>query len=88
MIKQKVTVKNKTGVHARPASILVKTAKKYEAKIELIYNEKNILIKGMMGLLSAGIPGGSQVEIICQGNDEQEAMAEVMDLFNTGFGEE
>lgn len=88
MIKQKVTVKNKTGIHARPASILIKTAKKYEAQIELVYNEKNIPVKGMMGLLSAGITGGSRIEIICEGNDEQEAMTEVMDLFNTGFGEE
>lgn len=88
MIKTAVVVNNKTGIHARPASVIVKTAGKYEAKIELIYEGKVLKAKGIMGLLSAGIKGGSNVEIICDGPDEQAAMDELKALFADGFGEE
>ncbi|WP_392566327.1 HPr family phosphocarrier protein [Utexia brackfieldae] len=88
MIKETVTVKNKTGIHARPAGVIVKTAGKYQSTIELVYNGKTLKAKGIMGLLGAGIKGGSEIEIICDGADEKEAMAELKGLFESGFGEE
>ncbi|MCO6547886.1 MAG: HPr family phosphocarrier protein, partial [Gilliamella sp.] len=53
----------------------------------LVYNDKAIKLKSMMGLLGAGVKGGSTVEIICDGEDEQAAMDEIRELFATGFGE-
>ncbi|MCO6523400.1 MAG: HPr family phosphocarrier protein [Candidatus Schmidhempelia sp.] len=88
MIKETVVVKNKTGIHARPAGVIVKTAGKYQSNIELVYEGKTLKAKGIMGLLSAGIKGGSQIDIICDGSDENEAMNELKALFNSGFGEE
>lgn len=87
MLKEIMVVKNSTGLHARPVTTLVKLAGKYQSNIELVHNEKNIKMKSMMGLLGAGISGGSSVEIICDGEDEAAAMDELRELFATGFGE-
>ncbi|QIQ20589.1 HPr family phosphocarrier protein [Zophobihabitans entericus] len=87
MLQEKMVVKNSTGLHARPATMLAKLAGRYESAISLVYNEKTIKLKSMMGLLGAGIKGGSEVEIICDGADEAAAMAEIRELFATGFGE-
>ncbi len=87
MLKEQMVVKNSTGLHARPVTTLVKLAGRYKSSIELVYNEKNIKLKSMMGLLGAGVKGGSTVEIICDGEDEQAAMDEIRELFASGFGE-
>ncbi|OCG02963.1 HPr family phosphocarrier protein [Gilliamella sp. wkB112] len=87
MLKEQMIVKNSTGLHARPVTTLVKLAGRYKSTIELVYNEKVIKLKSMMGLLGAGVKGGSTVEIICDGEDEKAAMDEIRELFATGFGE-
>ena len=88
MIKEQMIVKNSTGLHARPVTTLVKLTSRYKCTIELAYNDKIIKMKSMMALLSAGVKGGSTVEIICDGEDEQAAMDEIRELLSTGFGEE
>jgi len=87
MLKEKMVVKNSTGLHARPVTALVKLAGRYKSTIELVYNDKTIKMKSMMALLGAGVKGGSTVEIICDGEDEQAAIDEIRELFATGFGE-
>ena len=87
MLKEQMVVKNATGLHARPVTTLVKLAGRYKSSIELVYNDKTIKLKSMMGLLGAGVKGGSTVEIISDGEDEQAAMDEFRELFATGFGE-
>lgn len=86
MIKETVVVKNPTGLHARPATMLAKLAGRYNSNIELIYNDKPIKLK-MMQILSAGIKGGSELQIVCDGDDEQQAMQEIKELFENSFGE-
>lgn len=87
MLKEQMVVKNSTGLHARPVTALVKLAGRYKSLIELVYNDKASKLKSMMGLLGAGVKGGSTVKIICDGEDEQAAMDEIRELFATGFGE-
>lgn len=87
MIRENIRVVNSTGLHARPAAILIKTIKKHEASVTLINNGKETVIKGMMGLLGAGVKGYSTIEIICEGADENRLMSEIKDLFAKGFGE-
>lgn len=87
MLKEEMIVANSTGLHARPVTSLVKLAGRHKSNIEVIYNDKPIKMKSMMGLLGAGISGGSTVTIVCDGEDEAEAMAEIRELFKTGFGE-
>ena len=53
MLKEQMVVKNSTGLHARPVTTLVKLAGRYKSTIELVYNDKAIKMKSMMGLLGA-----------------------------------
>ncbi|MBB2399244.1 MULTISPECIES: HPr family phosphocarrier protein [unclassified Escherichia] len=86
MIKEIVWVTNKTGLHARPASVLAKTIRQFQCVTTLNYKGKNIKPHSAMALLTAGIKANSQVELICEGVDEQQAISELKRLFAIGFG--
>ena len=87
MIRENIRVVNSTGLHARPAATLIKTVKKYDASVTLVNNGKEVVLKGLMSVLGAGVKGNSNIEIICDGTDEQDAMSEIKGLFASGFGE-
>ncbi|EXU73926.1 HPr family phosphocarrier protein [Erwinia mallotivora] len=87
MVRENIRVVNSTGLHARPAATLIKTVKKYQSSVTLINNGKDTRLKGLMSVLGAGVKGHSEIEIICEGSDEQEAMQEIKGLFASGFGE-
>jgi phosphocarrier protein len=75
MIKEKkVEVKNKTGLHARPASQFVQKAGKFSSKINVICEEKEINAKSIMGLLSLGISQGKEITIKAEGEDADNAI--------------
>lgn len=90
MYKRQTTIVNPTGLHARPASDFVATAKKFSSKISIAdlnskdqpANAKSILI-----LLSLGLAEGTTVEISADGTDETEAVDSLVTLIETGFGE-
>ncbi|MCZ9077570.1 HPr family phosphocarrier protein [Escherichia albertii] len=86
MIKEMVWVTNKMGLHARPASVLAKTVKQFQCVTTLNYKGKNIKPHSAMALLTAGIRFNTQIELICEGADEQQAIVELKRLFATGFG--
>ena len=88
MISKEYVVANPSGLHARPASRLVQTAQKFKSSIILESNGKTINVKSMVKLLSGGISRGSAVKITCDGEDEEESMAAVADLFDNNFYEE
>ncbi|WP_343553912.1 HPr family phosphocarrier protein [Pantoea sp.] len=87
MIKENIRVVNSTGLHARPAATLIKAVKKYQSSVMLVNNGKTIELKGLMSVLGAGVKGNSNIEIICEGSDEHDAMSEIKGLFASGFGE-
>lgn len=87
MIRENIRVVNSTGLHARPAATLIKTVKKYESSVVLVNNGKEVVLKGLMSVLGAGVKGHSNIEIICEGADEHDVMSEIKDLFASGFGE-
>ncbi|PRD15685.1 HPr family phosphocarrier protein [Pantoea coffeiphila] len=87
MIRENIRVVNSTGLHARPAATLIKTVKKYDASVTLVNNGKEVVLKGLMSVLGAGVKGNSNIEIICDGADELDAMSEIKGLFASGFGE-
>lgn len=66
-----------TGIHARPATLLVQTASKFQSDIELIYKEKAVNLKSIMGVMSLGVGKGADVTITVSGDDEEEAMAAI-----------
>ena len=85
MLKQKVTVKNQTGLHLRPAGILCRTAMLYKSHIALTHGDTTANAKSVLSVLGAGIKTGDELEITCEGMDEQEAIEDMVKLFESGL---
>ncbi len=63
-----------TGLHARPATVIVNKAGNFSSDIKLEYNDKQVNLKSIMGLMSLGIPKDAEIKIIVEGSDEEEAI--------------
>lgn len=87
MVSKKVTIINKSGVHARPASILAKTAMKCTSEIVIKVGDRNVNPKSVINLMAAAIKNGTQVEVECTGENEKEDLQVIIDLINSGLGE-
>ncbi|KUO77601.1 MAG: hypothetical protein APF77_03280 [Clostridia bacterium BRH_c25] len=87
MTKQTITVNNKTGLHARPASLLVTTALKCKSDITITKNGKNANAKSILSILSLGAAKGDSIVLTVNGIDEKEAAKKIMELFDSNFGE-
>ena len=85
MLKQKVTVKNQTGLHLRPAGILCRTVMLYKSHISLKHGDTTANAKSVLSVLGAGVKTGDELEITCEGKDEQEAMEAMVKLFESGL---
>jgi len=72
-------VTSDSGIHARPATLLVNTASKFGSDINLEYNGKNVNLKSIMGVMSLGVGQGSDVTITVDGADEAEGMAAIVE---------
>ncbi|MEG0286190.1 MULTISPECIES: phosphocarrier protein HPr [Vagococcus] len=66
-----------TGIHARPATLLVQTASKFSSDINLEYKGKSVNLKSIMGVMSLGVGQGADVTISAEGADEVEAIAAI-----------
>ncbi|WP_246552438.1 HPr family phosphocarrier protein [Vallitalea pronyensis] len=80
MVRETVTIVNKTGLHARPANAFVKVSKDFACDIFLEKDTKKMNGKSILGLLSLGLNQGSQVDIIADGEDEQQALETLVNL--------
>ena len=88
MIKKIFKIKNKYGLHARPAALLVKTTGKFKSHIQI---EKDGLVangKSIMGIMTLVAESGSEIEITVDGEDMTEAMTAIADLIENNFFEE
>jgi len=74
MEKREYHITAETGIHARPATLLVQTASKYNSDITLEYNGKSVNLKSIMGVMSLGVGQGADVAITVDGADEKEAI--------------
>ncbi len=83
-----VVIQNPTGLHARPAKVFVNTAKKFDSDIRVVHGAKKANAKSMISLLTLGVESGSQISILVEGNDEDEALAALESAVATGLGEE
>lgn len=81
----KVVVLNDEGLHARPAGLLVKTATKYSAKIELSFNDNRANAKSIMSLMSLGLTKDAEVTVFADGVDAEVALTEIKTLFINRF---
>ncbi len=88
MVSEKVTVKNPSGFHLRPAGMFCEMAEGFESKI--VFNngtKREYNAKSVLSVLGAGVKSGDEVEIICDGKDEGDALKALIELVETGFGE-
>lgn len=77
MEKKEFHVVAETGIHARPATLLVQTASKFASDLNLEYKGKSVNLKSIMGVMSLGVGQGADVTITAEGADEAEAIAAV-----------
>ncbi|MCT7876102.1 MAG: phosphocarrier protein HPr, partial [Lactobacillus iners] len=68
-----------TGIHARPATLLVQAASKFSSDINLEYSGKSVNLKSIMGVMSLGVGQGSEISISAEGDDEKEAIDAIAD---------
>ena len=87
MVSQKVVIKNPTGLHLRPAGILCKEAMQYKSLITLTYRGNTANAKSVLSVLGACIKCGDEIEFICDGVDEKEALKALVDAVESGLGE-
>ena len=87
MKKEKVIIKNETGLHARPAYELVKLSKKFKCNINIELNGKNANAKSILAIMSLGVRANTEIEVQCDGEDEENAMNEIIQAINNKFGE-
>ena len=88
MIRKTFVVQNQLGIHTRPAAKLVDTAKKFQCKIHLLFNNQIVDCKSIMGLITLGLKKDSVFEMIFNGEDEVLAEAAIEKLINGKFGED
>lgn len=80
MIAKEVVVKNGSGLHARPATLLVKKASSFKSDISIEYNGKKANVKSLIGVLSLAVTKDATIKIIASGDDEALAVDEIVKL--------
>ncbi|MFP8782838.1 phosphocarrier protein HPr [Planococcus plakortidis] len=74
MVEKTFTITDPAGMHARPASALVGSLTKFQSDITMEFKDKKVNLKSILGVMSLGVPSGSEVQIAADGADEAEAM--------------
>ena len=87
MYEKDVTVQNQVGLHARPATFFIQKANEFKSSIWVENEERRVNAKSLLGVLSLGIMGGTQIRIKASGSDEEQAVEELVKLVESGFAE-
>lgn len=87
MVSKKVTLVNAQGFHMRPASVFATAMGKYASNVTISFNGNNYNAKSLLNIIAACIKCGSEIELICDGPDENEALAEAVQMIESGLGE-
>ena len=86
MYVKDVVIQNQVGLHARPATFFIQKANEFKSSIWVEKDERRVNAKSLLGVLSLGIMGGTQIRIIA-GSDEEQAVEELVKLVSSGFAE-
>ena len=86
-VKKDVLVQNQVGLHARPTTFFIQKANEFKSSIWVEKDERRVNAKSLLGVLSLGIVGGTSIDIIADGSDEQEAVDSLVALVESGFAE-
>lgn len=87
MVQQKVVIKNPTGLHLRPAGILCKEAMQFKSLITFNFRGNTANAKSVLSVLGACIKSGDEVELTCEGEDEEDALQTLVKVIEDGLGE-
>lgn len=87
MAEATITVVHEVGLHARPASLFVQKAKQFTSEIRVKCGETMANAKSIMSILTLGVNRGSVITIYAQGDDEDQALADLVALVESNFGE-
>lgn len=87
MVSQKVTIKNPTGLHLRPAGILCKEAMKFKSLITFRFADGSANAKSVLSVLGACVKCGDEIELVCEGEDEEVALKTLVTAIESGLGE-
>jgi phosphocarrier protein len=88
MAEKTFTITGESGLHARPATVLVQTVGQFDSDVNLEYNGRTVNLKSIMGVMSLGVPSGGQVKITAEGSDADSAIAAVTEAMKKeGLGE-
>lgn len=87
MYVKDVTVQNQVGLHARPATFFIQKANEFKSSIWVEKEERRVNAKSLLGVLSLGIMGGTDIRIIADGSDEETAVESLVKLVQSGFAE-
>ncbi|MDU2681204.1 MAG: HPr family phosphocarrier protein [Clostridium sp.] len=80
MVSKEVVVNNGTGLHARPATLLVKKASSFKSDVSIEFNGKKANVKSLIGVLSLGVTKGAAITVLASGDDEALAVEEIAKL--------
>lgn len=87
MVSKKVVIKNPTGLHLRPAGILCKEAMQFQSLITFNFRGGTANTKSVLSVLGACIKAGTEIELVCEGEDEEIALKTLVDAIESGLGE-
>ena len=87
MFVKEIVVQNQVGLHARPATFFIQKANEFKSSIWVEKEERRVNAKSLLGVLSLGIMGGTEIRIIAGGPDEETAVEELVKLVESGFTE-
>ena len=87
MLSYKVTVRNPSGLHLRPAGLLCGEAIKYKSSVSFQYDGGTANAKSVLSVLGACVKCGDEIELICDGPDEEEALTALTEAIEGGLGE-
>lgn len=77
LVTKAVIVRNKQGLHARPAALFVQVANKFDSRVTVTYNDEKVNGKSIMGILMLGAEQGMEITIEAEGRDAEAALAEL-----------
>ena len=87
MYSKEAVVNNQVGLHARPATFFIQKANEFKCSIWVEREERKVNAKSLLGVLSLGIVKGTEINLIADGSDEEEAVEALVKLISSDFAE-
>jgi phosphocarrier protein len=88
MIEKEFDIKNKLGLHARPAAKFVQVTSEHKSKVRVFKDDQEVDGKSIMGLMTLAAECGSSIKVVAEGEDESEVLEKITEIIDKKFGED